>query len=90
MADPKGAGIDRSVICRGRERKSVGHERTYSDDIIDREIIDQSLENFIAQGIERLRKHNYSQKTINLKVKYQTSAYQTEASLSNTLHVTRA
>ena len=66
----KAQGIDRSVICRGRERKSVGHERTYSDDIIDREIIDQSLENLIAQGIERLRKTQLLAKTINLKVKY--------------------
>ena len=66
----KASGIDKSLICQTRERKSVGHEKTYSEDIKDLAIIEDSIIKLIEQGVERLSKTKLLAKTINLKVKY--------------------
>ena len=66
----KASGLDNSSISQRSERKSIGHERTYNEDVISLDTINTSLSHLVDRGIERLKKSNMTTKTVTLKVKY--------------------
>ena len=66
----KASGIDNSLISRDRQRKSIGHERTYFDDVTDASVIKESLLKLVRQGLSRMKEKSLMAKTVNLKVKY--------------------
>ena len=63
-------GIDRRPVRTDRERKSLGHERTYARDIVSLEEMDAQLVDLserVAAGLER---REISARTITVKVRY--------------------
>ncbi len=63
-------GIHDSPVKPFRERKSLSAERTFSEDIIDVNIIDEKLFDICREVNQRLKKGNFKGKTIILKIKY--------------------
>ena len=63
-------GLDDRPVRPDRIRKSVGAERTYSEDIS--ELADQqlALKNIATEVAKRMNQGNYRGKTINLKLRY--------------------
>ena len=63
-------GIDERPVRTGRERKSLGHERTFASDIVSLEEMDAQLDGLsqrVASGLER---RQISARTITVKVRY--------------------
>ncbi len=63
-------GIDDRSVEIEHETKSVGHEETFSEDIIDLEISEKHLLDLAMKTAERMRHHHLKGKTVTLKVKY--------------------
>lgn len=64
-------GIDHRPVRPDRIRKSVGGERTYSEDLIEPAQLEQALERIIDIVWERIEKNRARGRTVTLKVKYQ-------------------
>lgn len=72
-------GIHLSAVKPNRIAKSVGAERTFSDNLTSEIFMLEKLEN-IAQELEkRLKRYNISGKTITLKIKYSDFTTQTRS-----------
>ena len=63
-------GIDEREVVPERACKSVGHERTFSRDILDINSIKKELLALVNQVARRMRRKNVTGKTVTLKVKY--------------------
>jgi DNA polymerase IV len=63
-------GLDNRPVTPNRVRKSIGKERTFSEDITDMENIMQILEEISRQVSSSLERHGKEGKTITLKVRY--------------------
>ncbi|MFW6281851.1 MAG: DNA polymerase IV [bacterium] len=63
-------GIDNRKLVVDREIKSISHEETYNENIIDRNKILSSLMNISAKVSRRLRKKGFAGNTIFIKVRY--------------------
>ncbi|MEX0944498.1 MAG: DNA polymerase IV [Balneolaceae bacterium] len=63
-------GRDNRTVKPNRIRKSIGKERTFSDDISDLEWIMEFLEKLSEKIAESMKKMNAAGKTITLKVRY--------------------
>ncbi|MDD3619798.1 MAG: DNA polymerase IV [Desulfobulbaceae bacterium] len=63
-------GIDNRPVVPLREVKSIGHEETFSEDLIDLTVIRRELLALAARVGERLRRHGLQGQTITVKIKY--------------------
>ena len=63
-------GIDNRQVRPNRIRKSIGKERTFSEDISDLEWIRTFLSELSEKISDSMKKHNAAGKTITLKVRY--------------------
>lgn len=63
-------GIDNREVISHRERKSIGAERTFSDDIFEITELDSILKNIAQTVADRCKKNNKKGRTITLKVKF--------------------
>jgi DNA polymerase-4 len=63
-------GIDDREVKAGREIKSVGHEDTYPEDIVDPEALRRELLSLAIRVSRRLRDKGLEGRTVTLKVKY--------------------
>jgi DNA polymerase-4 len=63
-------GIDLRPVSAHRERKSVGGERTFSEDISSGAMLRETLENIIEIVWERIERANAKGRTVTLKLKY--------------------
>ncbi len=63
-------GLHLSDVQPTRIRKSVGAERTFSENIIAENDLLEKIDHIADEVAERLRKHQLSGKTITLKIKY--------------------
>ena len=63
-------GVDERDVIVHHEAKSVGHEVTFSHDILDRGEAKEELLSLANRVARRMRRHGLSGKTITLKVKY--------------------
>jgi DNA polymerase-4 len=63
-------GIDKRPVRPDRIRKSVGCERTYSEDLVAEEALQQALEQIIDTAWQRIEKNGVSGRTVTLKVKF--------------------
>ncbi len=63
-------GIDERPVRPDRIRKSVGAERTFETDILDRDELLEILDTIALILEERMRKGDHKGKTITLKIKY--------------------
>lgn len=64
-------GIDHRPVRADRIRKSVGGERTYSEDLFEPIQLEQALERIVDIVWERIEKNKARGKTVTLKVKFQ-------------------
>jgi DNA polymerase-4 len=63
-------GIDERAVFPWSEAKSVGHEETFSRDILEREAARKEILSLAEKVARRLRREGVSGRTITLKVKY--------------------
>jgi DNA polymerase-4 len=63
-------GIDNRKVVSERERKSVGAERTFRDDVSTDSAMNTILTKIAIEVAERLKKGNHKGRTITLKFKY--------------------
>ena len=63
-------GVDNRPVTENRAVKSVGHERTFSEDAWDNEILEKTLLRLSSSISERLYKKALSGKTVTLKLRY--------------------
>jgi DNA polymerase-4 len=63
-------GIDDREVEPEHEVKSIGHEDTYDEDLVDGERIRTELLSLATRVGERMRRHGVKGKTVTLKVKY--------------------
>lgn len=63
-------GMDQREVVPYRDAKSVSSETTFSEDIIDRELLEANLRWLVETVARRLRSHNWKGKGVELKVKY--------------------
>ncbi|MBN2417826.1 MAG: DNA polymerase IV [Deltaproteobacteria bacterium] len=63
-------GIDDRSVEIEHETKSVGHEETFPEDIVDIDLSEKHLLNLAMKTAERMRRICLKGKTVNLKVKY--------------------
>ena len=63
-------GIDDRDVEVSREVKSIGHEETFADDLLDMEMVKRELLSLAARVSRRLRSDGVGGKTVTLKVKY--------------------
>ncbi|NIS59585.1 MAG: DNA polymerase IV, partial [Proteobacteria bacterium] len=63
-------GIDERDVEVSQEVKSIGHEETFADDLLDVEAIRKELLSLATRVSRRLRRHRIVGKTVTLKVKY--------------------
>ncbi len=63
-------GIDQRPVRTDRERKSLGHERTYARDIASIEEMDAQLDDLSRRVAAGLEKREISARTITVKVRY--------------------
>lgn len=64
-------GIDHRPVRPDRIRKSVGGERTYSEDLVDPKQLEQALEHIVDIVWQRIEKNKARGRTVTLKVKFQ-------------------
>ncbi|MDD2758785.1 MAG: DNA polymerase IV [Methylomonas sp.] len=64
-------GIDRRPVNARRERKSIGVETTFADDIADPELIHRHLQQLLCQALTRLAEKQLTAFTLTIKIKYQ-------------------
>jgi DNA polymerase-4 len=63
-------GIDDRDVEVSQEVKSIGHEETFTDDLLDMDIIRKELLSLATRVSRRLRGKGFVGKTVTLKVKY--------------------
>lgn len=63
-------GIDPRPVEAEREAKSVGHEETFAEDLLDMAAIKRELLALAVKVGERLRRHGLTARTVVLKTKY--------------------
>ncbi len=63
-------GIDERDVTVLHDVKSIGHEDTYSEDILDPELARKELLSLANRVARRLRRKGFGGKTVTLKVKY--------------------
>lgn len=63
-------GVDLRQVRANRERKSIGGERTFSDNIEDAEALRSALENIVAIVWERIERAEAHGRTVTLKLRY--------------------
>lgn len=63
-------GIDDRAVIPEQEAKSIGHEETFSKDILDIDLAKKELLALASKVARRTRQHGVTGKTITLKVKY--------------------
>lgn len=63
-------GIDSRPVDPARETKSISKETTFATDVQDRETLLRTLRNLVEQVGRRVRRHGYSGKTINIKLRW--------------------
>lgn len=64
-------GIDNRPVNPSRERKSVGAERTFMEDIYGKEQVIQKIDNIVEILIHRLERAGKYGKTLTVKIKYE-------------------
>ena len=64
-------GIDRRAVKSNRVRKSVGRERTYSEDLSDDRDLQEALDSIVDSVWQRIEDNSAQGRTVTLKVKYQ-------------------
>jgi DNA polymerase IV len=64
------SGIDERDVIPDRDPKSIGHERTFSRDILEDEDARKELLSLAHRAAHRMRAHRVCGKTVTLKVKY--------------------
>lgn len=64
-------GIDRRQVNAHRDRKSIGAETTFADDIGDVQIIMQQLRLLLSQVLSKLAEKQLHAHTLTIKIKYQ-------------------
>ncbi len=63
-------GIDDRDVVPHHDAKSIGHEQTFSKDILDLDVAKKELLALANDVAYRMRRHNVEGRTISLKVKY--------------------
>ena len=63
-------GQDERAVRSDRQRKSIGGERTYADDLVEAEELHEALEHIVEIVWERIARHRARGRTVTLKVKY--------------------
>lgn len=63
-------GIDNRAVNPSRERKSLGAENTFSEDLTDREDVMKALEKIADTLYNRIRSSNALGKTLTIKIKF--------------------
>ena len=63
-------GIDDREVEVSQDVKSIGHEETFADDLLDIEAVRRELLSLAARVSRRLRRHGIAGKTVTVKVKY--------------------
>ncbi len=63
-------GIDCRPVYADREPKSVGHEETFAEDLLDMPVIKKELLALAVKVGKRLRRHRLTARTVVLKTKY--------------------
>ena len=63
-------GLDERPVVPEREAKSVGHEATYEEDLVDRDRMRRELLSLATRVGARLRRYGLRGRTITLKVKF--------------------
>jgi len=63
-------GVDEREVETERQVKSIGHEETYREDILDMTMARRVLLSLATKVAKRLRGHGFVGKTVTLKVKY--------------------
>lgn len=63
-------GIDDREVVPDHDAKSIGHERTYSQDIRDEDTARKELLSLANKVAHRMRRHGITGRTVTLKVKY--------------------
>ncbi len=63
-------GIDNRPVVTQRKPKSVGHERTFAEDVMDSDTLEATLERLSQSVAERLHRSGLSGKTVTLKLRY--------------------
>jgi DNA polymerase IV len=63
-------GEDDREVRPNRDRKSVGAEQTFSDDLANLEVMQMALEGIVTRVAERLERAGRRGRTITLKIKY--------------------
>jgi DNA polymerase-4 len=63
-------GLDERDVVPHHREKSIGHEVTFSRDILDKDEAKQELLSLANRVARRMRRHGLSGKTVTLKVKY--------------------
>ena len=63
-------GIDNRPVVTQRKPKSVGHERTFGEDVSDSNTLETTLERLSQSVAERLHRSELSGKTVTLKLRY--------------------
>ena len=72
-------GIHNSAVKPNRIRKSVGAERTFSENIASEIILLEKLENIAEEIEKRMKSNNTKGKTVTLKIKYSDFTRQTRS-----------
>ncbi len=73
-------GIDDTPVADRGERKSIGKERTFPEDVTDREELCQTLASLTAEVCRRLRKDRGRCRTVTVKIRYRGFVTRTKAS----------
>ena len=63
-------GIDERLVVPDREAKSISHETTFAEDIDDRDVLRAWLVELAEQVGRRLRRHELSGRTVQLKLRF--------------------
>jgi len=63
-------GVDEREVETERQIKSIGHEETYREDILDMAVVRRVILSLATRVARRLRAHGFVGKTVTLKVKY--------------------
>ena len=63
-------GIDDREVEVSQDVKSIGHEETFADDLLDIEAVRRELLSLATRVSRRLRRHGIAGKTVTVKVKY--------------------
>lgn len=63
-------GIDDSPVVTHRKRKSIGHETTFQQDILDRSFLIRPLDELLNESLGRLHQGHHKARTITVKVRF--------------------